>query len=129
MLEKWFRRQAPTNSGQWDSSRKLAASKLWRLTEELATREGSITDVLNRYARAQRRFLPYASDVPADCRALLSFIEAKFKSKQRYVDEWEDGYWVPKLVYDPFEIEEAREVAKAIIDLTFSMTIPMVMVE
>jgi hypothetical protein len=67
--------------------------------------------------------LPATADVPSSCRELLSFVTAQIESKWTHKDVEIRGQVIPEYSFDGLEDYEAREIAKAIVDLTYTVTV------
>jgi len=101
----------------------VACEKLWRLIEQLVLRQGRLEVFLNEVAtHVHGGVLPHASDLPISCRELLSFAMRKIDSKWTFKDV-EYGPATHEYSFDGLDEDEARDIAKAIVDLTFVVTV------
>lgn len=103
----------------------MACERLWRATEDLAVRQDSLGPFLNAYVQDKfySIWLPPDADVPNSCRGLLSSVKDKLASKRTLKTVEVDGYEVPTYSFEDLTDDEARNIAKAIVDLTYAITI------
>jgi hypothetical protein len=103
----------------------MACERLWRLTEDLAMRQDSLEAFLNEHVgfHGYRELFPEHSDVPSSCQGLMSFVISKIDSKWTLRTVEVDGLDVLDYSFEGFEDNEAREIAKAIVDLTYTVTV------
>jgi hypothetical protein len=103
----------------------VACEKLWRLAEQMTLRQVSLEAFFNNFVETYSHLssLPATADVPSSCRELLSFVTAQIESKWTHKDVEIRGQVIPEYSFDGLEDYEAREIAKAIVDLTYTVTV------